>query len=276
MDQPGPFSPLPQQRPPEPPPKWSLKSLGGGIAAVAIGALKYGFLAVKSLKTGLSMFIMIWVYSWLFGWPFATGFVFLFFVHEMGHVVVAKMVGVPVSLPMFIPFVGAYTALKQSPQDAWTEALISCGGPVAGGIGSAFCLVAGIHWQLPWLIAVASASFVLNIINMIPVPPLDGGGICAAVSTWFWFVGLLLLGLALVYFHSWYTSLFIIFIVFFATLPRLRQTFFEPPSEELELYYHTHISNRLMMAVAYLGILAGLLAGYGHASGYLTSVLDQN
>lgn len=265
-----PFSSAPQ-------PKQSIfKQIGTGIVGIAVIALKYGFFLLKSLKTSLSMFLMIWVYSWLFGWPFAIGLVFLILIHEMGHVVAAKMLGLPVSLPMFIPMFGAYTTLKENPQDAWTAALFATGGPLAGSICSWICLLLGLHFHADWLIAIASVSFVFNIFNMIPVPPLDGGTMCAAISTWFWFLGLLLLGMALIYFHSLFTSIIIILIVFMATIPMLRQTFFEEPTEEMRQYYSTHFSNRLIMAIVYLSILASLVVGYGHASSYLTSVLPDN
>jgi Zn-dependent protease len=205
-----------------------------------------------------------------------VGIVFLLLVHEMGHVVAAKMLGLPVSLPMFIPFFGAFTALQEAPADAWTMALFATGGPLLGGIVSWLVMLLGFHFGAPWLIAVASVGFVLNIFNMIPVPPFDGGTMCAAISTWFWFVGLLLLGVVLIYFHSLYTSIFIILIVFFMTLPRLQQTFLQEPTEEMQAYYATHISNRLMMSLIYLGILAGLVLGYGHASGFLTSTVLNN
>lgn len=137
-------------------------------------------------------------------------------------------------------------------------------------------LLLGFHFHAPWLIAVASVGFVLNIFNMIPVPPFDGGTMCAAVSPWFWFLGLIILGFALIYFHSFYTSIFIILIVFFMTLPQLQATLFQEPTEEMQAYYATHISNRLIMVLTYLGILAGLLLGYGHASGFLTSEVLHN
>jgi len=263
----------PQHLPPQPPKKNVFQSVGGALAAAGVAALKFGFLAIKSLKTSLSLIIMIWVYSWFFGWPFAVALVFLILIHELGHVVAAKLLGLPVSLPMFIPFIGAYTALRARPQDAWTTALFASGGPIAGAILGWICLLLGFYYHANFLIAAASVNFVFNTFNMIPVPPFDGGSICAAISTWFWLLGLVILGLALVYFHSFYTSLLIIVIVVFMTLPMMRQTFFEETSEEMKAYYDTHISNRLILATLYLSILIVLLLGYGHASGYLTPIV---
>jgi Zn-dependent protease len=266
----------PQHLPPTPPKKSFFQSIGGGLAAAGVAALKFGFLAIKSLKTSLSLILMIWIYSLLFGWPFAVMLVFLILIHELGHVAAAKMLGLPVNLPMFVPFFGAYVSLRARPRDAWTSALFASGGPIAGAIIGWICLLVGFQYHADFLIAAASVSFVINIFNLIPVPPFDGGTMCAAISTWFWLLGLIILGFALVYFHSLYTSMFIIIIVVFMTLPRLKQTFYEEASEEMQAYYNTHISNRLSMAVIYLAVLGVLLLGYGHASGYLTSVLDKS
>jgi Zn-dependent protease len=123
--------------------------------------------------------------------------------------------------------------------------------------------------------AVASVSFVLNLFNMIPVPPLDGGRICAAVSPWFWIFGLFLLGAAVFYFHAW-NSIFIIIIVLFAAYPRIKQTLFGQPTEEMRAYYNTHISNRLSMALMYLGLIGALLLGYMDASQHLSYLMDNS
>jgi len=263
--------------PPGPPqPKKSfLQNIGAWFVAGVIAVAKFGLLLLKSLKTAGSMFLMIWIYSWAFGWPFAIGFVLLIFVHEMGHVVAAKWLGLPVTAPLFIPFVGAYIVMKENPRDAWTEALMAYGGPLAGCIGGWICWYAAMQLQAPWLMGVASATFVMNLFNMIPVPPLDGGRICAAVSPWFWFIGLLLLGAAVLYFHT-AGAIIIIIIVLVVAFPRLKETFFGQSTPEMQAYYNTHISNRLSMALMYVGLIAALLLGYWDASQHLSYLWNQS
>lgn len=248
-----------------------LQKIGTGIAALAYAAFKFKFLLWGALKTSLSMLVMIGAYSLLFGWRFAAGLVFLIFVHEMGHVIAAKWLGMPVSAPLFIPFVGAAIIMKQSPRDAWSEALMAYGGPLAGCIGSWICWAIALQLQENWVMAVASLSFLINLFNMIPVPPLDGGRICAAVSPWFWIVGLLLLGASVVYFHAW-NSIFIIIIVLVVAFPRIKETLFGQPTAEMQAYYNTHISNRLTMALMYLVLIAALLVGYWDASNRLSAL----
>jgi Zn-dependent protease len=250
-----------------------LQKIGTGIVALAYAAFKFKFLLFGALKTSFSMLLMIWVYSWIFGWPFAAGLVFLIFVHEMGHVVAAKLLGIPVSAPLFIPFLGAAIVMKQSPRDAWTEALMAYGGPLAGCIGSWICWAIALQLDERWVMAVAAVSFLINLFNMIPVPPLDGGRICAAVSPWFWIVGLVLLGLSIVYFHAW-NSVIIIVLVLIVALPRMKQTLFGQTTPEMQAYYNTHISNRLIMALLYLGLIAALLFGYWDASNRLSDLVN--
>ena len=264
---------LPQQRPGSQGDKKGM--LGGGLAAIFVLLAKAKLLLFPLLKTSLSMLLMIWIYSTMFGWKFAVGFVLLLFVHEMGHVIAAKWLGIPVSAPIFSPFMGAAIIMKQHPRDAWTEALMAYGGPLAGCAGGWACLVLADQMQLRWMVAVASVTFVLNLFNMIPVPPLDGGRICAAVSPWFWFLGILLLGAALLLFHG-FASIFIIIFVLVVALPRLKATLFQPHTPEMQQYYATAIGRRFLMAGLYLGLIAVLLFGYWIASQQLADLWPGN
>ena len=168
-----------------PPPRRTPRPAGGffgGLTALLLVIWKFG-------ATFLSMGFMIAVYSGIFGWKLAAGIVLLIFVHEMGHVLAAVALGIPVSAPIFIPFVGAAIVMKQNPRDAISEAIMAYAGPLAGGVGSWACLLAGRAYDVPLLVVVGAFSFGINLFNLIPVPPLDGGRICAAVSRWFWVAG---------------------------------------------------------------------------------------
>jgi len=259
------FEVLPPQRPAPPPKNW-LGTIGAWIVGIGIAFAKYKFLLFGALKTGLSMLFMIWIYALAFGWWYAAALVFLIFVHEMGHVLAAKWLGIPVTAPVFIPFIGASILMKENPRDAWTEALMAYGGPLAGCIGSWICLFVAFQWHQEWLIAAASTSFVINLFNMIPIPPLDGGRICAAVSPWFWCLGLVLLGLAVLYFHAGVGIWIILVLVLISALPRMKETLFQPATESLRLYYATHPAARAAMALMYVGLIAVLLLGYWNAS----------
>src|ERR1700681_2397396 len=91
------------------------------------------------LKSGGTMLLMIWVYTQFWGWRFALAFVVLLFVHESGHLLVAKKFGLKVGAPVFIPFMGAFIALKEAPRNAWMEACVGIGGPILGTFGALVC-----------------------------------------------------------------------------------------------------------------------------------------
>ena len=125
----------------------------------------------------LGIFVSVGGYALIWGWRFAVGFVLLILVHELGHYVEARRQGLNPQLPVFIPFLGAYVALRGQPFDPWRNALVSIAGPVAGGIAALACLVYGNVVGSDLLRALAYAGFFLNLFNLIPIGILDGGHI---------------------------------------------------------------------------------------------------
>lgn len=152
------------------------------IKPVLLFLLKLG----KPLGT---MLLSVGAYALIYPWTFAVGFVLLIFVHELGHILAARRRGLPVSAPFFIPFLGALILMKRHPKDAETEAYIGIGGPLLGTAGAFVCYAAG-WWsgQDIWF-ALAYTGFFLNLVNLLPIHPLDGGRIVTAVSRWLWLVG---------------------------------------------------------------------------------------
>ena len=143
--------------------------VGGAVLLKVAGSLKF-----------LGIFISVGGYALIWGWRFAVGFVLLILVHELGHYVEARRQGLNPQLPVFIPFLGAYVALRGQPFDPWRNALVSVAGPVAGGVGALVCLVYGNAVDSDRLRALAYAGFFLNLVNLIPVSILDGGHILRA------------------------------------------------------------------------------------------------
>ena len=155
--------------------------------ALLIPALK--FFPVL-LKTGGTMLLTIWVYAQTWGWWYALGFVLLIFVHECGHLLAARRIGLKVGAPVFIPFMGALIALKEAPPNAWIEAQVGIGGPLLGTAGAAACDGLYLATGNPLFRALAFSGFFLNLFNLAPIGFLDGGRIVTALSPWLWLVGL--------------------------------------------------------------------------------------
>ncbi|HLG08424.1 MAG TPA: site-2 protease family protein [Gaiellaceae bacterium] len=180
-------------------PRWGLgdvvRKLGAPLVGLGFLILKFGglLLKLKVVTTGGSMLVSIAAYAWIWGLPFAIGFVLLIFVHELGHVLELRRQGVPASAPLFIPFLGAVIGMRELPDDAWKEARVALAGPILGSVGAAACWVAGEATGSDLLVALAFVGFFLNLFNLIPIVPLDGGRAAGALHPIFWFLGLLMM-----------------------------------------------------------------------------------
>jgi len=218
--------------------------------AVLLPALK--FLPVL-LKTGGTMLLTIWLYAQTWGWWFALGFVLLIFVHECGHLLAARRLGLKVGAPVFIPFMGAFIALKEAPPNAWIEAQVGIGGPLLGTAGAALCEGLYLATGTPLFQALAFSGFFLNLFNLAPIGFLDGGRIVTALSPWLWLVGLGVVG-ALLFTHF----NFLLLLILLMSLPRLFSLFRRRTAEEAR-YFEVTARQRFTMAALYFGLVAFLV-----------------
>jgi len=194
-------------------------AVGGGLLFVLGKAKLLGLLAgVFKFKTLATMLLSIGAYAIEWGWAFAAGFVLLIFVHEMGHAVALRREGIPAGAPVFIPFVGAFVAMQGQPRDAGVEARVAMAGPVTGSLAAWLVLAAGLAWPQPLLVALGHAAVLLNLFNLVPVPPLDGGRIAGAFTRTFWVIGYAVGAVALLLTRS--PLLLIVLIVGLFTLVR--------------------------------------------------------
>ena len=201
------------------------------------------------------MVLMIGVYASLWGWKWGVGFVLLLLLHECGHLLAAKHFGLKVSAPMFIPFMGAFIALKEAPRNAWVEAGVGIGGPILGSAAALACHVIGLGFNAPLFIGLAWTAYFLNLFNLTPVGMLDGGRIATALSPWLWIPGIALLG-----WMAWTHPNFIIWLVLILSLPRLL-TLFRKRTEEEQRFYEVTPAQRWSMAAMYFGLVAALVFG---------------
>jgi Zn-dependent protease len=247
------------------------KRIASALAAAGVVAAKF-FTAIKGLvlllpkvkllTTSGTALVSIAAYSLLWGWPFAAGFVVLIFVHEMGHVIQLRREGIKASAPMFIPFLGAAIFSKSLGDDALAEARVGLAGPVLGTLGAAACLGIGEAANSDMLRALAYVGFFLNLFNLLPVVPLDGGRAMAAMAPWMWFVGFAaLIALVLVFPNP----ILLIIVVFggLETWRRWQQR--KTRSLEQAAYYRVSPRNRLLVAAVYIGLIVILALGMHEA-----------
>jgi Zn-dependent protease len=230
-----------------------LRKLSAPLVAVGVFLLKFGglLLKLKIVTTGASMLVSIAAYSWIWGLPFAIGFVLLILVHELGHVLELRRQGVPASAPLFIPFLGAVVGMKELPDDAWKEAKVALAGPLLGSVGAAACWVAAEATGSDLLMALAFVGFFLNLFNLVPITPLDGGRAAAALHPALWFLGLLLMvGLLVVR-----PNPILVLIVVLGGLDLWRR--WRERGEAAD-YYRLTATQRVSVAVVYLGLVLAL------------------
>jgi Zn-dependent protease len=206
------------QQPPEQsqPPQQRAKKRAGGLgaiaAAVGVAALKFkALLAVllnlKFVLLGAKLFAVSWtfvlsmiLYVAFFGWRFGLVLVLLIAAHELGHYFAYRAYGLPVRVPVFVPFLGAYTAGAIAPS-LEDDAYIALAGPVTGLALAGVCYALGVTTGDHFWLAAADLSALLNLFNMIPILPFDGGRIIGAIWAPLWIVGALLFVAAALWLH---------------------------------------------------------------------------
>ncbi|MBO0769537.1 MAG: site-2 protease family protein [Solirubrobacterales bacterium] len=239
------------------------RGAAGGILAalVAFGAkAKTILLAVTHFKFLLSigsMVVSILAYGALWGIPFGVGFVALLLIHELGHVLEFRREGIKVSLPMFIPFMGAFVTGDLAGGDAAVEARIALAGPVVGSLAAFGCFLAWHAGAGPFWRALAYVGFFLNLLNLIPVLPLDGGRVMAAMSPLLWFAGYAVMIAVAVLIAPSPFFILIVVLGLFETWRRVKQL----RSPAAAAYYKVHAVDRVLIGAAYVALVALLAMG---------------
>ena len=267
-----PFSPVgaPEAPRPEPEPAFErrrpnpirrrLSAAGAAILAL-LAKFKTVLLLLPKLKllasTG-TILVSLAAYALLWGWPFAAGFIALLFVHEMGHAIALRREGIKASAPMFIPFLGAVIAARSLGDNATAEARVGLAGPILGSIGAAACVLVWHATGNELWRALAFTGFFLNLFNLLPVVPLDGGRAMAAMAPWMWFVGLAaMIPLAIVFPNP--IILLILVFAGFETYKRWQQR--RSGGVVQQAYYRVRPLDRALVAAVYLSLVALLVVG---------------
>ncbi len=267
--------PEPSLEAPRPPHSGLRGRLSAALAALVAFAAKAKAILlllgnVKILATAGTMAVSVAAYATIWGWQFAVGIVVLIFVHEMGHVIQMRREGLGTSLPMFIPFMGAVISARSLGDNALAEARVGLAGPILGSVGAAACVGLWHATGNDLYRALAYFGFLINLFNLLPVVPLDGGRAMAAMAPWMWFLGFAAL-VPLVFVFS--SPLLIIILLFAAREVYVRwrgrrsgQRRGDDP------YYRVRPVDRALVAAVYLALIAVLVVGM-HAT-YLARTLN--
>jgi Zn-dependent protease len=244
------------------------KRVGSVLAGVLALAAKFGtglkalLVALPNLKlltTGGTAVVSVALYSLFWGWEFAAGFVVLLFVHEMGHVIALRREGIRASAPMFIPFMGAVITSRSLGENALAEARVGLAGPILGSIAAAAVAIVGKLTNSDMLIALGYVGFLINLFNLLPVVPLDGGRAMAAMAPWMWFVGF---GALLVLLFALPFNPILLIIVLFGGFELYRRWEARRGGSPAQAaYYRVAPHHRLLVGAVYIGLAAALAFG---------------
>lgn len=248
------------------PPKKGLANLGG--LGVVLG------LVIKFGLFGSTALLSVIVYAALFGWEFGVGLVILLFVHEMGHAVVMKLKGIPIGGMVFIPMLGAAVFMNRMPKNARSEAEVGIAGPIAGALASLVCLLVALSSPAApgvWA-ALAYFGFLMNLFNLVPMVPFDGGRITAAIDRRMWIVGLVML--VAVYVWEWIngagaSSIFLLLVIVMAVSQLWSRSRSATSTPEAQAYYAVPLNERIIIALAYFGLAAALAVGMSLSHGLM-------
>lgn len=259
-----------QQEKVKPGRKGRLVGLGGLLATIGGWLLKLKGLAflLKFGAAGFTALISVAFYSLAFGWVFAFGFVGLIFVHEMGHVIAVKAKGLPVKGMIFIPFFGAAVAWSNA-KNVQDEAEVAIAGPLAGAIGSSICLAIPVLLHIEgtaWLVPLAYIGFFLNLLNLAPVWPLDGGRIFEAINRRVWIFGFIgLLGLQIWFWLQGNPSIWLLFLLIMSGSRLLGPK----RAPDNTAYYNISTSSRITLTILYFALVVALFLGMMIAQSYM-------
>jgi Zn-dependent protease len=235
--------------------------MGAALAAVVATAAKAKTLLIllpklKLLTTFSTALVSIGAYALIWGLPFAAGFVALLFLHELGHVIQLRREGVKASAPMFIPFLGAVISAKSMGRDAAAEARVGLAGPVLGSLASLVPLALWLATGSDFWRALAYIGFFLNLFNLLPVLPLDGGRAMAALTPWMWLVGFAGL-VALAFF---FPNPILLLVVVFGGLESWRRWKLRGTPQG-RAYHAIRLRTRALVGATYVGLVALLTLG---------------
>lgn len=149
--------------------------------------------SIKKISIGKALFniliisLTILILGFAINWNYAVGYLFIIIIHELGHYVVAKFLKLNVVFGGFTP-IGAYI-IHENTKSCKENAMIAMGGPLFGGVlGFVYYIVYYVTGDYTFLV-LSFTSIILNLANLIPLSPLDGGQIVEAISPILCYIG---------------------------------------------------------------------------------------
>ena len=239
----------------------------GGMLLLGKGKYILGALKLTKFASLGSMLLTVGAYTAFYGFPYAIGMTTLILIHESGHALVMRRLGIPFSPMVFIPFMGAAVAMRERPKDAYEEALVAFGGPVLGsGVGALGFACAAHMTDSQLLYALSDFGFMINLFNLVPLGSLDGGRICGAISPYAGVVGIGMGGL-MAYEGMIHNPIFYLILLGGGYETFMR--FYDPLGHAPPNYYRITSAQRMAITGGYFGLVGALFAAMAWNQQYM-------
>ncbi|MTT32589.1 hypothetical protein GMB86_11285 [Terrilactibacillus sp. BCM23-1] len=156
---------------------------------------KFLLIVLKAFKLSslVSLVLSLSVYAIFYGWSFAVALMYSLILHETGHMIAAKQRGIKTSPVFFIPFIGATVGIKDEIKHSKDESYVAYAGPFLGMLATLLAIGLYLLTHSSLYALMVYLGSILNLFNLLPVSPLDGGRIVSAISPRIWFIGIILL-----------------------------------------------------------------------------------
>lgn len=102
-------------------------------------------------------------------------------IHELGHFGFMKWFKYDRVRMLFVPLMGAFVHGRKDRYSQWQQVLVILAGPVPGVIIGCVLWQLGLMYQSEWMQSFAFIFLILNVINLLPIQPLDGGRLVQAL-----------------------------------------------------------------------------------------------
>ncbi len=223
--------------PAQPAPKEEHRKKGRGVGTIAatlavlaakfkailafVLQFKFALFGLKALSVSWTFLLSLWVYALVFGWKLGIVVLLVLAAHELGHYFAYRAYGLQARLPVFIPLLGAYTQGALA-TDLEQDAYIALAGPLTGLALAGACFGAGLATGDPFWYACADIGAFINLFNMLPVPPFDGGRVIGAVWPALWIAGIALFVVAAAFLH---VPVFLVLLIAIFGVPTIVATY---------------------------------------------------
>jgi Zn-dependent protease len=151
----------------------------------------------KMLSSGMAVFGPNYISA--YGWASVLGIFLQVVVHELGTLIVAWRMKLPIRFRFFGLGANAAAILCRQPRRIWADAALGIAGPATGMVVSMALALTFHVTDNPLFLGMACVGYFYNLFTLVPILELEGGWIAPAIAPQGWLIGIVLCVVDLTY-----------------------------------------------------------------------------